>query len=104
MRGSGYCRVAKLNKRRFCDALGRCALWKCAATFVYIAYPKGIISKAPLLERLGIGFLEVDLGTGSTTEIVKLPKAGESLFAVLELHPLDFQKQQYLIRQIEAAL
>src|SRR5687768_863958 len=38
---------------RFFDALGRCLLWKCVASFVYLAYPTGRIERAPLLQRLG---------------------------------------------------
>ena len=82
------------NKLRFFDALGRCMLWRTTATFVYLAFPKDEIQQARMLERLGVGLLEVDSASKAVTEKISLPK--DDLFRVLELHPTDFSKEQQL--------
>ena len=93
---------AEMDKERFFDALGRCMLWRCMATFVYLVYPKGKIPRAPFLSRLGIGLLEVDPASLSVTELVGLP--GSELFSVLELHPTDPVKEHQVAEHIRESL
>jgi hypothetical protein len=88
------------DKRLFFDALGRCMLWKTAATFVYLAYPKDVISNARLLSRLGIGFLEWHSHSHAIDETGPLPERDPELLAVWELHPMDFMREQELARLI----
>lgn len=92
------------DMKRFFDALGRCALWKCMASFVYLAFPKGQIIRAPFLKKYGIGLLEIDIETRKVAGAIELPQEGTGLHQVLELHPLDFQKEQQLAKQIEHIL
>lgn len=94
----------EIDRRRFFDALGRCMLWKCTSSFVYLAYPKGSISHAPLLNRLGIGLLAVDVNSQSVEEPVSLPPDGSTLFRVHELHPTDYPKELALAERIRASL
>lgn len=89
----------EVDKERFFDALGRCMLWRCMATFAYVVYPKGRIPHAPFLSRVGIGLLEVD-ETRTVTELVKLPERDENLFSLMELHPTDFGREQHLAAYI----
>jgi hypothetical protein len=99
--------IAEVEKeqKRFYDALGRCMLWKCAATFVYLAFPAGQVPRAPLLERLGIGLLEIDPTTGAVSEVVHLPQTGEPEFhRVGELHPLVYPKEQDLLRRLQTLM
>lgn len=91
------------DKARFLDALGRCLLWKCTASFVYLAYPAGILDRAPLLQRFGIGLLAVDTTSGVVTAPIRLPLDGVELHSVHELHPVYFSKEQQLCKQIEAS-
>jgi hypothetical protein len=90
------------DKEKLFDALGRCMLWRCMATFVYLVYPKGQISRAPFLRRLGIGLLEADPASLFVTELVGLPR--RDLFAVLELHPTDPAKEQQVAKHIRESL
>jgi len=92
------------DKERFFDALGRCMLWRCTATFVYLAYPKNKIARAPFLDRLGIGLLEVEDESHAVSELVGLPREDTELTGVLELHPTDFVKEQRLAAQIRNSL
>lgn len=85
------------DKEKFFDALGRCMLWRCMATFVYLVYPKGTIPRAPFLSKFGIGLLEVDPESLSVSALVGLPES--DLFSVLELHPTDPTKEQQLAAQ-----
>lgn len=91
------------DKEKFFDALGRCMLWRCMATFVYLVYPKGRIPRAPFLSRLGVGLLEVD-DSNTASELVTLPKEAGDLYSVLELHPTDFPKEQQLADHIRKTL
>jgi hypothetical protein len=91
------------DKARFFDAFGRCLLWKCTASFVFLAYPAGTLDRAPLLRRLGVGLLAVDVTGGAVTPLIPLSLDGGDLHSVYELHPLDFAKEQQLCRQIEAS-
>lgn len=85
---------------RFFDALGRCLLWKCIASFVYLAYPTSLVHRAPVLQRLGIGLLAVDSERRVVTTPIPLPLEGLDLHAVYELHPLDSEREHQLCRQI----
>jgi hypothetical protein len=91
------------DKARFFDALGRCLLWKCTASFVCLAYPAGTLDRAPLLRRLGIGLLAVDTAGSVVTAPIRLPLDGIDLHSVYELHPVDFSKEQQLCRHIQAS-
>jgi hypothetical protein len=90
------------DKEKFFDALGRCMLWRCMATFVYLVYPKNRVSRASFLSRLGIGLLEVDPASLSVTEQVGLPR--RDLFTVLELHPTDPMREQQVANHIRDSL
>src|ERR1041385_3809437 len=91
------------SKKRFFDALGRCLLWKSVATYVFLAFPAETLGgRAPLLERLGVGLLEVN-PEESVRPVVPLSLDGSDYLRVVELHPLDYLRQQDLLRQIRAA-
>lgn len=93
------------DKEKFFDALGRCMLWRCMATFVYLVYPKSKISRAPFLSKVGIGLLEVDEESHAVTELMALPQEGDELrYRVWELHPTDFTKEQQLAALINNTL
>ena len=87
---------AEKDKRLFFDALGRCMLWKCVASFVYLAYPRSEGLHARVLSKLGIGLLEVDRDSGAVNEVAALPVVDQDLIAVWELHPTDFKREQQL--------
>ncbi len=95
---------AEKDKKLFFDALGRCMLWKCMATFVYLAYPRSEDCRAGVLSKLGIGLLEVARDSGAVNEIAALPVTGQDLFPVLELHPTDFKREQQLAESIRGTL
>lgn len=95
--------VEKEN-RQFFDALGRCMLWRCVATFVYMAYPRDETRRAPVLRRLGIGLLEVDCSSLGVSEKGPLPLGGSNLFEVLELHPTDLRREQELANLVRNTL
>lgn len=88
------------DKRLFFDALGRCMLWKCVAMFVYLAYPKDECPRAGILDKLGIGLLQIDHDSGAIDEKGLLPREEPELYRFLELHPLDFAKEQQLANRI----
>ncbi len=92
------------ERRRFLDVVGRCMLWKCVATFVYLAYPSDEITRAPLLSRLGIGLLGVDCNSHAVSERAPLPEKDSDLLAVWELHPTDFKREQDLANLIRDTL
>jgi hypothetical protein len=77
------------DKAKFFGALGRCMLWRCTATLVYLVYPKSKISRAPFLSKVGIGLLEGH-EFNAVTELIALPREGDELRRVWELHPTDF--------------
>ena len=91
------------SKTRFFDALGRCMLWKCAASYVYLALPVGALERAPILQRLGVGLLTVDQANGAVTAPIQLPRGGLEFLVTQELHPLDPVREQELYRQLEAS-
>ena len=92
------------DKRLFFDALGRCMLWKCVATYVYMAYPTNEIPHARVLMRLGIGLLEVDSNSRAVYEKAPLPIKETDLHPLYELHPTDFRREQQLAKLIRDTL
>lgn len=90
------------HKAQFFDALGRCLLWKCTASYVYLAFPTGTVERAPILQRLGIGLLTVNPATGDVSAPVQLPRDGVDFRVTQELHPLDPVAEQHLHRQLVA--
>jgi len=95
---------AETRKEKFFDALGRCMLWRNMATFAYLAYPKGEISRAPFLNRIGIGLLEVDMASHAVTELIALPHEGDKLRGVWEIHPTDFAREQQLASLVRGSI
>ena len=91
------------NRARFFEALGRCMLWKCAASYVYLALPVGVLERAPILQKVGIGLLTVDPATGAVTAPIQLPRDGLEFMLTQELHPLDPVSEQQLYRQLQAS-
>lgn len=93
---------AEQNKKNFFDVLGRCMLWKCIATFVYLALPEKECQKAKILEKFGIGLLSIDKNTNEVKELIAmLPQKTTDMFKVHELHPLDSEKERQLATQIK---
>jgi len=90
------------DKRRFFDALGRCMLWKCMASYVYLAFPSGTIDRAPVLQKLGIGLLLVDEASGIVAAPIQLPRDGLDFRLTQELYPLDPVSEQHLHRQVQS--
>jgi len=89
------------DKKKFADVLGRCMIWKCIATFVYLAYPEKQFQKIPVLEKLGVGQLSVN-EKEEVKEVIKiLPEKSIDLHKVLELHPLDYPKELQLAEQLK---
>jgi len=95
---------AETRKERFFDALGRCMLWRNMATFAYLVYPKGEISRAAFLSRIGVGLLEVDIVSHAVTELIALPHEGDKLFGVLEIHPTDPPREQQLAALVRGSI
>ena len=91
------------DKERFFDALGRCMLWKCFATYVWLAYPKDKTLECSCLKKLGVGFLSVDADSGSVVDKLPLPQDGD-LFSILELHPTDVVREQELANRLRSTL
>ena len=52
---------------------------------------------------LGVGLLEIDRDRDIVTPTVALPFQSPELLTVLELHPLDYPRQQELLRHVGAA-
>jgi hypothetical protein len=92
------------DKKNFFNAFGRCLLWRCFATFVYLAYPKGKVSRAPVLNQFGVGLLEVDINSQTVKELINLPQEESELIRVWELHPTEFQRELQLAEQIRKSL
>lgn len=89
------------DKKKFADVLGRCMIWKCIATFVYITYPEKESPKILILDRLGLGQLSVN-EKGEVKQIIPiLPKVSLDLHKLLELHPLDYPKELQLAEQLK---
>jgi hypothetical protein len=79
-------------------------LWKCVATFVYLAYPIDEIVHARVLTRFGVGLLEVDRNSRAVYEKIPLPDAQTDLLPLWELHPTDFRREQQLAELIRNTL
>lgn len=92
------------DKESFFEALGRCVLWRCMATFVYLVYPKNRIPRAPFLSKVGIGLLEVDEQSHAVSALIELPELDAHLWRVVELHPTDPPKEQQLAVHIRKSL
>jgi hypothetical protein len=84
------------------EAIVKCLIWKVMATYVYVAYPKGICQSFEVLRRYGIGLLSVS--EDKVEEVIELMENGKPRFNVTELHPLDYAREQEVFRQIERAL
>jgi hypothetical protein len=82
------------------EVVGKCMLWKIVATLVYVAYPSEKTEKIRLFQRLGIGLLGV--AGSEVKEIVKImPEKPSDLHNVLELHPLDYEKEMEVSRLVK---
>lgn len=84
------------------EVMGKCMLWKTTATYVYVAYPKEKCRKFKVLEKFGIGLLGVS--EDGVDEIIKMLPAERSSydsFKATELHPVDYEKQSELYKQIK---
>ncbi len=91
---------AETDADKFLEVLGKAALWKTMATFVYVAYPHEVCQEFRILEKFGIGLLSVS--DGEVHEVIKiLTNESADLFKVLELHPVDFPRQAELCQQIK---
>jgi hypothetical protein len=83
----------------FFSLLGKWMMWKVVATFVYAAFPVEEAVKFKLLERLGIGLL--DVSGGRIKEVVEILSAWPShSHKILELHPLDPPREIQLAQEI----
>jgi hypothetical protein len=91
------------RKATFFDAFGRCLLWKCTASYVYLAYPAGVIGRAPILKKFGLGLLTVDPTSGVVSAPIQLPRDGLDFRVTQELYPLDPVAEQQLYRQLETS-
>jgi len=91
------------RKATFFEAMGRCLLWKCTASYVYLAFPAGVVERAPILKKFGLGLLTVDPVTGVVSAPIPLPREGLDFRLTQELHPLEPLAEQQLYRQIEAS-
>jgi hypothetical protein len=104
VRGSDVAIVeAETDPEKILEILGKALLWKTIATFVFVAFPKETCQEYRIMEKFGIGLLSVS--EGDVQEVVKiLPTDSLGLFKVLEIHPLDFQRQAELCQQIKRLL
>ena len=86
------------------EIIGKSMLWKTAASYIYIAFPKEKCPKSKLIEKLGIGLLSV---SGDIVEEV-IPLEDENTnrlkFSVTELHLLDHERERELYKQLERML
>lgn len=90
------------DKKKFFDALGRCILWKCFATFVYLAFPEESCPKAPFLERIGIGLISINEDVKECVTLFN--EANKTLFKTTELHPVDYHKELELAKYIRKVI
>ena len=74
------------------------------ATFAYLVYPKGEISRAAFLTRIGVGLLEVDIASHAVAELIALPHEGDKLLGVWEIHPTDFPREQQLASLVRGSV
>ncbi len=94
----------EIDEEKFFEALGKCMLWRCMATFVYLVYPRNKIGRAPFLSKVGIGLLEIDEESHAVKELVALPPADGVLWSLVELHPTDPVKEQQLAAHVRSSL
>ncbi len=90
------------NLNKILEVMGKCMLWKTTANYVYIAYPKEKCLKLKVLGKFGIGLLGVS--KDGVEEIVKISPSEKSSYAprrVTELHPVIYEKQSELYKQIQ---
>ena len=88
--------------KKIYEVMGKCMLWKTMATYAYIAYPKETCPKFIVLEKFGIGLLSVS--EDSVEELIKMlpyDKSSYDSFKATELHPLNYEKQSELCKQIK---
>jgi hypothetical protein len=91
---------AETDPDKILEVIGKAIAWKTIAMFVFVAYPKETCKDYRILEKYGIGLLSVS--EGQVHEAIKiLPSDSSELFKVLEIHPLDFQRQAELSQQIK---
>jgi len=93
---------------KFFDALGRCLLWRCKASIVYLAFPEKTCPKAVFLDRTGIGLVKVN-ENGAVYEIISMfekePKRiNVPKFGATELHPTDSAKEMQLAEYIRQTI
>jgi len=91
------------DPRRFLEALGKCVLWRVVARFVYLAYPGGIRPTPKILEKYGIGLLDVSEDC-VREQIRVLPEDERSPWVVNEVHPLEYARQMELVNQVRRLL
>lgn len=84
------------------EAIVKCLVWKTMATWVYLALPSEICTEIKILRKYGIGLLRVS--DHEVKEMVKLPKRESEMLSIVELYPLDLQRQQELFMQIGRSL
>jgi hypothetical protein len=84
------------------EVMGKCMLWKTAATYVYVAYPKEKCHKFKVLEKFGIGLLSVsEDGVDEVIKMLPAERSSYDSFKATELHPVDHEKQSELYKQIK---
>jgi hypothetical protein len=94
----------EIDKEKFFEVLGKCMLWRCMATFVYLVYPRNKIARASFLSKVGIGLLEIDEDSHAIHELVALPPPDGDLWSLVELHPTDPVKEQQLAAHVRSSL
>jgi hypothetical protein len=91
---------AETDPTWFTCALGKSLVWKTLATYVYIAYPEENFKEFRILEKLGIGLLKVS--PEEVTEAIKI--SDKDIMSILELHPLDYEREQAIYTQLKGIL
>jgi len=92
------------DPEKMLEIIGKCMLWKTAASYVYIAFPKEKCPRSKLIEKLGIGLLGVS--DTIVEEVITLEDDDENKprFNITELHPLDHEREGELCKQLERML
>lgn len=90
----------EINLDKMLEVMGKCMIWKTTATYVYIAFPKEKCNKFEVLKKFGIGLLGVS--KDGVEEVIKIfPEEKYKLHSVLELHPLNHEKEREFYNQIK---
>ena len=90
----------EINLDKIWEVMGKCMLWKTTATFVYIAFPKEKCNKFEVLKKFGIGLLGVS--KDDVEEVIKIfPEETYDLLSLIELHPLNHEKEREFYNQIK---